>query len=311
MGKKRDLAGQRFGKLTVIEDTGTVEDRYVLWRCRCDCGGEALVNTKRLLRGTVKDCGCVPKTNMKRGQTPANLRGMKFGKLTVLEPAEKKGSRTCWLCRCDCGNEHIVTTHDLRRGSVKSCGCEQHLPGKHIADITGQKFGRLTALYPTDKRNAKGSVIWHCACDCGNETDVTQDSLVYGNYRSCGCLLREIKENIPNYLHHIDGTCVEWLEKRKHRSDNTSGFRGVTALPSGKYRVGIGFKKKRFHIGTFATYDEAVAARLEVEELIHTGFVEAYKEWIVQAEADPDWAAEHPLVFEVEKRNGDFYVIRD
>ena len=46
------------------------------------------------------------------------------------------------------------------------------------SDITGQRFGRLTAQYSTKKRDAKGFVIWHCHCDCGNETDVSYNNLI-------------------------------------------------------------------------------------------------------------------------------------
>ncbi len=53
-------------------------------------------------------------------------------------------------------------------------------------DITNQRFGKLTALYPTDKRTKEGNVVWHCICDCGNETDVGSSSLRKGNTQSCG-----------------------------------------------------------------------------------------------------------------------------
>ncbi len=66
--------------------------------------------------------------------------------------------------------------------------------------------------------------------------------LLHGNYRSCGCLRQEIWKELPGQLHMVDGTCVEMLEKRKHRSDNTSGFRGVYQLRNGKYRATIGFQ---------------------------------------------------------------------
>ncbi len=36
--KSRDLAGMRFGRLTVIEDSGERKNGYILWRCKCDCG---------------------------------------------------------------------------------------------------------------------------------------------------------------------------------------------------------------------------------------------------------------------------------
>ena len=52
-----------------------------------------------------------------------DLTGQRFGKLTVLAPAENVGSRTAWLCRCDCGQEAVVTTRRLRDGRRVSCGC--------------------------------------------------------------------------------------------------------------------------------------------------------------------------------------------
>ena len=109
--------------------------------------------------------------------------------------------------------------------------------------------------------NQRGRTCWVCRCDCGNELGVSEAGLIHGNYKSCGCLKAEIRQNIKNQLHRIDDTCVEWLEKRKHRSNNTSGFRRVY-LNHGKFRASIGFKKKRFYIGTYNTLEKAVQARL-------------------------------------------------
>ena len=63
-----------------------------------------------------------------------DLRGQRFGKLTVMEPAENIGSRTAWLCRCDCGQETVVKTQRLRNGRAVSCGCEG--PGKGLEALT-------------------------------------------------------------------------------------------------------------------------------------------------------------------------------
>ena len=62
-----------------------------------------------------------------------------------------------------------------------------------IKDISNQKFTRLTALYPTPKRDCDRSVIWHCKCDCGNEIDVSGKRLRQGNTKSCGCLNAETR----------------------------------------------------------------------------------------------------------------------
>lgn len=294
--------------LTVIEKTIERRDRYCLWRCHCDCGGEILVNTKQLKRGTVTNCGCVPKKTVRKGPVAENLEGVRFEKLTVLRRADNENGRVRWLCQCDCGNTCIVAAHDLKAGKTKSCGCMRRQKGKGIVDIKGKRFGRLRVLYPTEKRDKKGSVYWRCRCDCGNETDVTEDGLMYGNNQSCGCLKRETQRDIVNRLHHIDGTCVEWLEKRKHRSDNTSGFRGVYQRKNGRFRVNIGFKKQRFYIGSYQTFEEAVRARLEAEEKIHDRFVKAYYLWKEKNNSLAD-CEKLPFVFEVEKKNGQLVVI--
>ena len=54
-----------------------------------------------------------------------DLFGQRFGKLTVIRPAENAGNRTAWLCRCDCGRETVVTTQRLRDGHRTSCGCDK------------------------------------------------------------------------------------------------------------------------------------------------------------------------------------------
>ena len=236
-----------------------------------------------------------------------DLTGQRFGALTVLGRAKCEEGHGAWLCRCDCGNEKVVRTYDLRHGRVKSCGCMRYT-GRKRTELTGQRFGRLTALYPTERRDQKGSIYWRCRCDCGRETEVTENGLVHGNNKSCGCLKEEIQKQISSQLHMVDGTCVEMLEKRKYRSDNTSGFRGVYHTKNGNYRVSIGFKGKRYSVGTFKDYEEAVKARVDAEELIHEGFVKAYRKWQEKAE-DPDWAQENPFVYEVEKVNGTFTVV--
>lgn len=58
-------------------------------------------------------------------------------------------------------------------------------------DITGQRFGRLTALKPTKNRNSKGSIMWLCECDCGTIKEICITDLRNKGTKSCGCLSRE------------------------------------------------------------------------------------------------------------------------
>lgn len=120
-------------------------------------------------------------------------------------------------------------------------------------------------------------------------------SLLNGRCKSCGCLKKENQEKIQSRLHHIDGTCVEFLEKRKKRKDNKSGFRGVYQIKNGKYRVSIGFQGKRIYLGVYEIFDDAVEARLSAEKELYGEFLERYHEWEKQSTEDPDWEKEHPF----------------
>lgn len=175
-------------------------------------------------------------------------------------------------------------------------------------DITGKRFGMLVAMYPVEERSSSGSIKWKCLCDCGNETEVSVSDLQKGNNKSCGCLKKQYQRMVHDRLHLIDGTCVEWLGKRKDRSDNRSGFRGVFKKKNGKYSVSIGFKKKLYYIGTFDEFEDAVQARIGAEKLIHGGFVEAYTRWQQKADKDQQWGKEHPFKFDIEKVNGEIVV---
>lgn len=53
-----DLAGKRFGKLTVIERAGATKAGTALWLCACDCGGTTKANATSLRRGDTVTCGC-------------------------------------------------------------------------------------------------------------------------------------------------------------------------------------------------------------------------------------------------------------
>lgn len=58
-----DLAGRRFGFLTVIrrEGTSTGRTKKAIWRCRCDCGAEVVRESQSLRskhRPNAKSCGC-------------------------------------------------------------------------------------------------------------------------------------------------------------------------------------------------------------------------------------------------------------
>ncbi len=70
MSRVRDLAGQKFGKLTSLYASGKTQRGSVVWVCNCDCGREALVPGRNLVSGNTKSCGCLQPETMKAKSGP-------------------------------------------------------------------------------------------------------------------------------------------------------------------------------------------------------------------------------------------------
>lgn len=62
MGKRLELAGQCFGRLTVISETRVGSRRG--WQCACSCGSNVEVITASLMNGKTKSCGCLVRDNV-------------------------------------------------------------------------------------------------------------------------------------------------------------------------------------------------------------------------------------------------------
>ena len=119
----KDLTGQKFNRLTVIEKDNIKKNNY--WICQCECGNTTSVRGIDLKRGQVKSCGCLLSEHIKKyNNPPLELTGQKFGKLTVLYQIENNSKgNSMWHCQCECGNFTNVRGGALVRGGVLSCGC--------------------------------------------------------------------------------------------------------------------------------------------------------------------------------------------
>lgn len=135
-------------------------------------------------------------------------------------------------------------------------------------DLTGQRFGKLTTLSPAE--NIGGRTAWLCQCDCGNQVVVKTYHLRDGHTSSCGCLPQAT---------YVDGTSVEMLRAKTVRKNNTSGVPGVDWRPSkGVWRAAICFKGKRYHLGSYGRFEDAVEARKHAEAALHDVFLQEYAE---------------------------------
>ena len=116
--RRKELAGQRFGKLLVVEiDPEYVpkSGRHARWLCRCDCGATISAASNHLIAGGATACSFACKNRIEEGT--------RFGNLTVLEMTDKRsknGGSVMYKCKCDCGEELLVPSVELR-AKRKSC----------------------------------------------------------------------------------------------------------------------------------------------------------------------------------------------
>lgn len=68
---------------------------------------------------------------------------------------------------------------------------EQLKGTSHLKDITGFKFGMLTAMSYIGKYKNSGKAGWRCLCDCGEIYEIDIGSLSSGHTTTCGCMGRE------------------------------------------------------------------------------------------------------------------------
>ena len=99
-------------------------------------------------------------------------------------------------------------------------------------DLTGQRFGKLTAISVHSKasRNPWKQMTWLCKCDCGRELVVRQGNLRAGNTKSCGCLRLENKgayEPNPNRLYNSWSAMKRRCYSKANNRYHLYGGRGI------------------------------------------------------------------------------------
>lgn len=137
--------------------------------------------------GKIKTCGLCHANS---------IIGQKINNWTILDKTEeRRNTYVVFKCQCDCGNIAYKTISEIKSAEGKYCQkC-------HIKDISGQKFGKLTAIkhLGTDKNRHSE---WLCECECGNTVVMTLSHLLYAKYPpSCGkCISSHGEQKIMEIL---------------------------------------------------------------------------------------------------------------
>lgn len=166
-----------------------------------------------------------------------------------------------WECLCECGNIFTSTSHNLRGGITRSCGCllKESVSARRFNDLTGKVFGKLTALYRAEDYiddSGHNRTMWHCICECGNEKDIRGTNLTSGLTKSCGCLQKEDKigtrfdtelrqyDDNNNIIGRICSCCKRMLPIDNYYKDksNADGLTNmckycISKSPQGRYKT--------------------------------------------------------------------------
>lgn len=212
--------------------------------------------------------------------------------LEVEKLKNKKRIKTYWKCICHCGNEFSAMGTELKNGYKKSCGCLNismseigksnskqnewifedniaigvtHNGDRFFIDLEDyesvnkycwrlDKHGYVVA----NNKNATNKTIKiHRIIMNANSTDVIdhkdwdKSNNKKSNLRKC-----TKSENNVNI---------------KKKTNNTSGYTGVKKSKN-KWVAQISFNRKRIHLGTFETIEEAILVRNNAEDFIHNSF---------------------------------------
>lgn len=134
--KRKDITGQKFGKLTAVKPLYSNKKYAIVWECICDCGKTMQAPIGALTSGNTKSCGCSKKEAVQKRLK--DITGNRYNKLVVLEYSHTKRQARYWKCQCDCGNITLATSNWLSTGHKKSCGCANREPTSQTHGLSKQ-----------------------------------------------------------------------------------------------------------------------------------------------------------------------------
>jgi len=135
------------------------------------------------------------------------------------------------------------------------------MPQKHKQIQVGDRFGRLTVYWRSDRKGAGWHFWWDCVCDCGNEKQVSDNKLKSGEVKSCGCLRREACSAIGK-TNRTHGEGVHGQETPEFRAWISMVSRTTNPSdPRWRYYGARGVKVDSRWIGSYETFLADVGRR--------------------------------------------------
>lgn len=128
MPSVKNLTGIKFGRLIAIEVSGRDNRNRAIWMCRCDCGAEKAVQSRHLVNGATRSCGCLFK------ETSAANGRLNAGKLS--------GAKS-HLFKPELTDEQRLASRNLPE--LRKWRKAVYERDSYTCDVCRQKGGRLNA----------------------------------------------------------------------------------------------------------------------------------------------------------------------
>jgi hypothetical protein len=211
-----------------------------------------------------------------------NIKGEKFGMLTVISMGEKIKNSVHWNCLCDCGEKVLVNGAKLRNGHTKSCGCykikrtKESNSREHEYIDNGEYYevinnGDILFIVDKDKKSIVDKLRWK---------KTKRGYVIHSNRNGKNILMHRLITNAKEFevVDHINGNKLDNRVNnlrvtsqqvnscnRKAKSQSKTGILGINVTSSGKFSACIMTHGKATHIGSFKSIEEAITARKQVE----------------------------------------------
>ena len=118
----REIDGQKFGRLTVLETYWDTTPPTV--RCICDCGNEVIRRKNDVQSGQTQSCGCYQREQAEKYNTEYHYGYISPYGVKLIDQARKnEKGQWLWTCECSCGKRFEDLPARIKNGHVRSCGC--------------------------------------------------------------------------------------------------------------------------------------------------------------------------------------------